>query len=51
MIEKFEALKDVEVELGVTSKIFLECLEKDATHIHKCYHDEDPPKPCRRIII
>ena len=24
-------------------------LKDDRVHVHKCYHDEDPPRPCEVI--
>ena len=47
MIEKFESLREVE-ELGEVSEKFIECEKKTATHVHKCYHDEENPRPCTR---
>jgi hypothetical protein len=25
--------------------------ERDATHVHYCYHDEENPRPCKRKRI
>ncbi len=58
MILKYEKLSDIldkdnKVVLvdGETVKTFSECDSKDATHVHKCRHDEVPPKACSREKI
>lgn len=30
---------------------FIKCEQEDATHIHYCYNDETPTKPCKRVKI
>jgi hypothetical protein len=42
---KYEKITETE-ELGVTSNKIEDVEEKDATHVHKCRHDEG--LPCSR---
>ena len=50
MIEKWEKLSTV-LEKGKPVDKYSEVKKKDATHLHKCRHDEDPPKACERIKL
>ena len=50
MIIKYEKITDVE-KAGEISKDIQVVDQKDATHIHKCRHDEDPQGPCSREEI
>ena len=53
MIEKFEVLQDDQGEDKQQS--FKEVDKKDATHVHKCYHNEAGKygqcRPCKREKI
>lgn len=48
MIEKYlkkARVKDVETNLDV--EVLADSTKALAEYVHKCYHDETPPKPCR----
>ena len=45
MNEKFIKYETATV-LSQTVTTTKECSEAEATHIHVCYHDEDPPRSC-----
>lgn len=47
MITKFEKITEIEKDGNLDRDVKI-VDEKDATHIHKCYHDEVPFKPCTR---
>lgn len=53
MIEKFEKLEDTdkENEQGKKIKEFKEVAKATATHKHICFHDEEDPRPCKRVKI
>jgi hypothetical protein len=61
MIEKYEKLQDstkldekgevMKDEKGEILKEFKEVAKAEATHVHYCGHDKDPPEPCRRVKI
>ena len=50
MIIKYEK-EDSKIVEGKEEKSFKVVDQKDATHIHKCRHDEDPQGPCSREKI
>lgn len=35
---------------GEGNEVLTECPANEATHIHKCYHDEEKFKPCKVIV-
>lgn len=48
ILERKKEVKDKQT--GRQREIFEEVKsKKEATHTHYCYHDENPPKPCKRI--
>jgi hypothetical protein len=54
MIERYEReVESLEMVDGKEENIksFKTVDAKDATHKHICYHDENPPRPCRRIKL
>lgn len=50
MIEIYEKEEKKIVE-GKEVKELKECVEKDATHKHICYHDEGKGRPCKRVKL
>lgn len=45
MIEKYLKLAKQEID-GKEETTVQEVDKAQATHVHKCYHDEDNPRPC-----
>lgn len=50
--EQGQPAKRVKFVQEVTSKDEAKALKKkDKSYLHKCYHDEKNPKPCKREIL
>jgi hypothetical protein len=50
MITKFEK-ETIEIKNEIEEKKIDEVAELEATHIHYCGHDTDPPTACKRVKI
>ena len=48
MIEKFEKIS---IDSKTNESLIEIVAKEEATHIHKCRHDEKPPKGCSREKI